>query len=103
MVHVMNEARIVVGLGAVMLGYTGYLHAGQYARDRPQGRALTQKGGDPVAIIQHADVRQMLLTQKAYVEGGLALCLYLAKLLDDQSTGDEETARSEEHTSEPSH
>ncbi|APL95724.1 acyl-CoA dehydrogenase [Sphingobium indicum] len=93
MFHMMNEARIVVGLGAVMLGYTGYLHAVQYARDRPQGRALTQKGGDPVAIIQHADVRQMLLTQKAYVEGGLALCLYLAKLLDDQSTGDEETAR----------
>lgn len=84
MFHMMNEARIGVGLGAAALGYTGYLHALQYARERKQGRLPINKdpGSDPVPLIAHADVRRMLLAQKAYVEGGLALNLYCARLVD---------------------
>ncbi len=86
MFHMMNEARIGVGLGAVALGYTGYLHSLDYARTRPQGRPITDR--DPtsaqVPIIAHPDVRRMLLAQKSYVEGGLALSLYCARLLDDE-------------------
>ncbi|MCW1823721.1 acyl-CoA dehydrogenase [Mycolicibacterium conceptionense] len=84
MFHMMNEARLGVGMGAVALGYTGYLKSLEYARERPQGRPLGVK--DPstpqVPIIEHADVKRMLLAQKAYVEGGLALALYCAKLVD---------------------
>jgi len=94
MFHMMNEARIGVGLGAVMLGYAGYLHALAYARERLQGRPVA--GKDPaqpqVPIVEHADVRRMLLAQKAFVEGGLGLCLYCARLADDERTapGDRE-------------
>ena len=87
MFHMMNEARIGVGLGAVALGYTGYLHALDYARSRPQGRPVGPAGKDPaspqVPLIDHPDVRRMLLAQKAYVEGGLGLTLYCARLVDE--------------------
>ena len=87
MFHMMNEARIGVGLGATMLGYTGYLHALDYARNRPQGRPVGSGGKDPaspqVRLVEHADVRRMLLAQKSYVEGALALNLYCAKLIDE--------------------
>jgi alkylation response protein AidB-like acyl-CoA dehydrogenase len=87
MFHMMNEARIGVGAGAVALGYTGYLHALEYARVRRQGRPVTAKDPStpPVAIVEHPDVRRMLLASKSYVEGGLALVLYAAKLLDEPS------------------
>jgi alkylation response protein AidB-like acyl-CoA dehydrogenase len=97
MFHMMNEARIGVGLGAVALGYTGYLHALDYARNRPQGRPPA--GKDPsqaqVPIIAHADVKRMLLAQKSYVEGGLALNLFCAKLVDDEHTAEDEAIRKE--------
>lgn len=84
MFHMMNEARIGVGSGATCAGYTGYLHALQYARNRPQGRLPGQR--DPtqpqVAIIEHADVRRMLLMQKAYVEASLSLSLECAMMVD---------------------
>ncbi len=83
MFMMMNEARISVGLGAAALGYRGYRHALQYARERQQGRPVGTRDGAPVAIIEHADVKRMLLAQKAYVEGALALCLYCAKLVDE--------------------
>jgi butyryl-CoA dehydrogenase len=90
MFHMMNEARIGVGSGAMALGYTGYLKSLDYARTRPQGRPITAK--DPaspqVPIIEHADVKRMLLAQKSYVEGSLALILYCARLLDDERTAD---------------
>ncbi|WP_396903101.1 acyl-CoA dehydrogenase [Mycolicibacterium sp.] len=88
MFHMMNEARLGVGMGAVALGYTGYLKSLEYARERPQGRPLGVKdlSTPQVPIIEHADVKRMLLAQKAYVEGGLALALYCAKLVD---TGDQ--------------
>jgi butyryl-CoA dehydrogenase len=96
MFHMMNEARIGVGAGAVALGYTGYLHAVDYARGRLQGRPVGAK--DPAApqvpIAQHADVRRMLLASKSYVEGSMALVLYSARLLDEQQTASTRDARS---------
>ena len=99
MFHMMNEARVGVGLGAAVLGYTGYLHALDYARKRPQGRP--PQGKDPfspqVPIVEHADVRRMLLAQKAYAEGGLALNLYCARLIDDERTHPDEAERVRAH------
>ncbi len=84
----MNEARISVGLGATMLGYAGYLHSLEYAKQRVQGRLPDNKdpASPPVPIIQHGDVRRMLLLQKCYVEGALALGLYAAYLVDEERT-----------------
>ena len=89
MFQMMNEARIGVGMGAVMLGYAGYLYSLEYARERPQGRLPDSKNPEsaPVSIIEHADVKRMLLTQKAYVEGSFDLGLYAARLFDDTQTG----------------
>ena len=99
MFHMMNEARIAVGLGAVALGYAGYLESLEYARNRPQGRPLAAR--DPaspqVPIVQHADVRRMLLAQKAYAEGGLALGLYCARLVDEEKTAGTVEARDAAH------
>ncbi|ULE34810.1 acyl-CoA dehydrogenase [Mycobacterium sp. IDR2000157661] len=95
MFTMMNEARLGVGMGAVALGYTGYLKSVVYARERPQGRPVTAK--DPstpqVSIIEHADVKRMLLAQKAYVEGGMALLLYCARLVDLQHSAESDEER----------
>ncbi|XLZ71355.1 acyl-CoA dehydrogenase [Massilia sp. SR12] len=95
MFHMMNEARIGVGLCAAVLGYTGYLHALNYARERPQGRhpAAKDPASPQLPIIAHTDVRRMLLAQKAYAEGALGLCLYSARLVDDERTGDSAEVR----------
>ncbi|MFK3798038.1 MULTISPECIES: acyl-CoA dehydrogenase [unclassified Pseudomonas] len=99
MFQMMNEARIGVGMGAVMLGYAGYLYSLEYARERPQGRLPDSKNPEspPVMIIQHADVKRMLLTQKAYVEGSFDLGLYAARLFDDTQTGESEEQRKLAH------
>jgi len=91
----MNEARIGVGAGAAALGYTGYLHALEYARERKQGRIVGQKDPEspPVPIVEHPDVRRMLLASKSYVEGGLALVLYCAHLVDERRSAQDEDAR----------
>ena len=95
MFHMMNEVRLSVGIGAVAVGYTGYLKSLQYARERPQGRPVTAK--DPavpqIPIVEHTDVKRMLLAQKAYVEGGLALSLYCSRLIDLQHAAESETER----------
>ena len=92
MFHMMNEARIGVGTAATMLGLAGYYAALDYARQRPQGRPLGAAGKDAarpqVRIIEHADVRRMLLAQKSYCEGALALELYCARLVDEDHTGE---------------
>ncbi len=97
MFHMMNEARIAVGHGAAVLGLAGYLYSLDYAQHRLQGRHPQDK--DPsspqVPIVEHADIKRMLLTQKAYVEGALALVLYCAYLLDRQKTSDDVEAREE--------
>src|SRR5690554_5509255 len=97
MFHMMNAARIGVGLGATMLGYAGYLESLDYARTRQQGRLLDNKdpSAPPATIVDHPDVRRMLLAQKVFVEGSLALCLYAARQLDEQKTADSEQARTE--------
>ena len=107
MFHMMNEARIGVGTAATMLGMAGYYASLDYAKARPQGRlmkkpaegvsagatAVIKDSASPqVRIIEHADVRRMLLAQKAYCEGALALELYCAKLVDEQKTGDAQSA-----------
>lgn len=93
MFHMMNEARIGVGLGAAMIGYAGYRVSLAYARDRVQGRHPDEKGGASVPIFEHADVRRMLLTQKAYAEGGMALTLYCARLVDNAEATTDDAVR----------
>lgn len=97
MFHMMNAARLGVGMAATTTAYTAYLKSLAYARTRPQGRRLT--AADPaspqVPIIEHADVRRMLLAQKSYVEGALALNLYCSRLLDLQATAEDDDERTE--------
>ncbi len=75
MFQMMNEARIMIGMNGVATASVAYHESLAYARTRPQGRAIGER--DPatpqIPIVEHADVRRMLLRQKAIVEGGLAL------------------------------
>ena len=91
MFTLMNEARISVGLGATMLGYAGFEASLAYALQRPQGRRMGAGGKDhsapQIPIVEHTDVKRMLLMQKAVSEGGLALGLLCAQLVDDDYTG----------------
>ena len=95
MFHMMNEERIGVGVGAVQQGCAGYLFSLQYARERRQGRHPDQKDplSPPVAIIEHADVRRMLLQQKCIVEASQLLCLYAAMQVDRAHAEDATVAR----------
>ncbi|MBM7512085.1 butyryl-CoA dehydrogenase [Nocardioides cavernae] len=95
MFHMMNAARLGVGMSATTTAYTAYLKALEYARSRPQGRRLgaADPSAPQVPIIEHADVRRMLLAQKSYVEGALALNLYCSRLLDVQATARDEEER----------
>ena len=96
MFHMMNEARIGIGMAATMLGMAGYYASLDYAKNRQQGRPITGTGKNASApqsrIIEHADVKRMLLAQKAYCEGALALELYCARLVDEQRTGKAQAA-----------
>ena len=96
MFHMMNKARIGVGTAATMLGLAGYYASLDYAKNRPQGRVLGTAGKDAsqpqVRIIEHADVKRMLLAQKSYCEGALALELYCARMVDEEMTGDAASA-----------
>jgi butyryl-CoA dehydrogenase len=97
MFHMMNEARIGVGMAATMLGMAGYEASLEYARGRPQGRPIGPQGKDAAApqvpIIEHADIKRMLLAQKSYSEGALALQLYCARLVDEAHTGEPAAAK----------
>ena len=96
MFHMMNEARIAIGMAATMLGMAGYQASLDYAKNRPQGRPITDAGKDASApqsrIIEHADVKRMLLAQKSYCEGALALELYCARLVDEQHSAEAQAA-----------
>ena len=91
------------GLGATMLGYAGFEASLDYAKTRPQGRPVVGKGGaagkdanlPQVRIIEHADVRRMLLQQKCIVEASQLLCLYAAMQVDlaHDPDGDATTTR----------
>ncbi|MGH8436101.1 MAG: acyl-CoA dehydrogenase [Pseudomonas sp.] len=86
MFQLMNEARIGVGLIAACLAYRAFTESLSYARERPQGRLPSCKDtlSPQVRIIEHADVKRLLLTQKAYAEGALALCLQASAWFEDQ-------------------
>jgi len=95
MFHMMNEARIAVGRAASGMGHAAYHHAVEYARTRRQGRPPAAKDplAPPVAIIEHADIRRMLLEGLANVDGALALILECARLVDDEQTAPTEDER----------
>ncbi|MDP1911242.1 MAG: acyl-CoA dehydrogenase [Hyphomicrobium sp.] len=99
MFRMMNEARIAVGVGAAALACRGYHHAVAYARERHQGRSAVAGGKSAArpsqAIIEHADVRRMLLLQKIYAEGALALVLYCAQLVDEEAAATSDAQRQE--------
>ncbi|MGB3622744.1 MAG: acyl-CoA dehydrogenase [Ketobacter sp.] len=99
MFMMMNEARIGVGLGAAVLGYRGYAESLNYAKERPQGRHPSNKDPEskPLAIIEHADVKRMLLAQKAYAEGAIALCLYGNRLVDEITVTEDAAERKALH------
>ena len=86
MFQMMNEARIGVGLGATAMATAAYYAALDYSKARLQGRKLGQKDPHlpPVPIIEHADVKRMLLFQRAVVEGALALIMQCSKYVDFQ-------------------
>ena len=92
MFHMMNEARIAIGMAATVLGLAGYYASLEYAKQRPQGRPVGSSGKDAsspqVRLIEHADVKRMLLAQKSICEGALALQLYCASLIDEQHTAE---------------
>ena len=96
MFHMMNEARIGIGMAATMLGLAGYYASLDYAKNRPQGRPIGGAGKDPtqpqVRLIEHADIKRMLLAQKSYGEGALALALYCARLVDEMRTAEPDAA-----------
>ena len=96
MFQLMNHARISTGLQATSLAANAYQHALQYARERLQGRKISEK--DPstpqAPIIKHSDVRRMLLAQKATTEGLFALLAYAAFLGDKERCSPDESARS---------
>ncbi|MHB8838260.1 MAG: acyl-CoA dehydrogenase, partial [Gemmatimonadaceae bacterium] len=95
MFHMMNEARIAVGRAATGMGHTAYHHAVEYARTRRQGRLPNAKDplSPPVPIIEHADIRRMLLEALANVDGALALILECGRLVDDEQTAPTEDER----------
>jgi len=92
MFHMMNEARISVGMGAVMSAQAGYLYSLDYARNRPQGRPLVNRDPESpmIMISEHADVKRMLMTQKAFIEGAQTLMYFCAELIDSQKLSDSE-------------
>jgi butyryl-CoA dehydrogenase len=94
----MNGARIAVGRGAAAIAMAAYRASLAYAKERPQGRKLTSTGKkdvskDQTLIINHPDVRRMLLTQKVIVEGSLSLVLLSAKYQDLSLTHPEASER----------
>jgi len=98
MFQMMNEARIDVGLGAAAIASAAYHAAVEYARERPQGRRLTDKDPTlpPVPIVEHPDVKRMLLFQKAVVEGSLCMILQCCEYADKARVLDgEEKERAE--------
>ncbi len=98
MFQMMNEARIGVGVGACSLMSAAYYASLAYANERPQGRSLTNRdaGTSQVTIIEHADVKRMLLQQKAVLEGSLSL-LFEAAILHDITHASEGPTQQQAH------
>lgn len=99
MFRMMNEARIGVGLGAAALASRSHILSVEYAQQRRQGRNRRKsKHSQPDAIIEHPDVKRMLISQKCYAEGALSLVLFCARLVDERETAPsaEQRARAEQ-------
>lgn len=95
MFQLMNEARIATGRMGAGIASAAYYASLQYARERPQGRKLTSTGDkdlnqEQTLIINHPDVKRMLLHQKAIVEGSLSLVLQAANYLDQEQLAEGE-------------
>ena len=84
MFQMMNEERVNVGIGAAAIASAAYYAALEYTRDRAQGRKIGQKDATrpQVAIIEHADVKRMLLFQRSVVEGSLSLLMQCSLYAD---------------------
>jgi butyryl-CoA dehydrogenase len=95
MFQMMNEARIGIGLGAAAIAYQGFNLSLEYARQRPQGRlaSCSDPASPQVMLVAHADVRRLLLAQKAYAEGSLFMCLFASALFEDQHTAPDAAQR----------
>ena len=94
----MNEARLLVGLQGLSSASAAYMYTVNYARERIQGRHLSQikeKSAPSVPIIQHPDIRRMLMTMKVYVEGMRSLLYYIGMCGDktEISNNEEEKAK----------
>ena len=89
MFQMMNEARVGVGMNAVSIGTAAYHASLAYAKERPQGRLIAEKNpaNPQVPIIRHADVKRMLLFQKAVLEGSLGLLLQCSLYADIAHAG----------------
>jgi alkylation response protein AidB-like acyl-CoA dehydrogenase len=93
MFTMMNNARLGVGIQALGLAERSYQKALQYAKDRKQGYAPGAARGEKSFIIEHPDVRRMLLTMKAYNESMRLMCLKVAEQIDVLRYGDDEATR----------
>lgn len=89
MFTMMNNARLSVGLQGVAIAERAYQHALDYARNRVQGTKISEKSGARVAIIEHPDVRRMLLSMKAQIEAGRMLAYEAAFAIDCAHQGDD--------------
>jgi alkylation response protein AidB-like acyl-CoA dehydrogenase len=89
MFTMMNNARLSVGLQGVALAERAYQHALAYAKDRVQGTRLTDKTGARVAIIEHPDIRRMLLSMKSRIVAARMLAYDAAKMMDLSHAGNE--------------
>ena len=92
MFQMMNEARIGVGMGACAMATAAYYAALDYSTLRKQGRKIEEKNPEnpPVSIIEHADVKRMLLFQRSVVEGALSLLLQCSRYVDMKKVGSDE-------------
>jgi len=96
MFQMMNEARLGVGIQGLGLATSAYMHAVTYAKNRIQGVHITEMmnpEAKAVPIIQHPDVKRMLLWMKSHVEGMRILCYYLANCLNIGEEADSEDAK----------
>lgn len=84
MFQMMNEARVEVGMSAAATASAAYYSSLEYAKERPQGRQISEKNPNTpqIPIIRHSDIKRMLLFQRAISEGSLSLCLQCAKYVD---------------------
>ena len=85
MFHMMNEQRLLVGVQGLSYTSAAFLHAVDYTKSRKQGKSVypgESESHGQVAIVAHPDIKRMLLTMKAYAEGGRALAYYVGYCID---------------------